>query len=168
MTTIGTTRIPGGDAGTRATLQKMRALVNRSLTDPLIVESARRLVQGLPVRDYDLYAAQVRGYLQEHLQFVPDPRGVEMLSTPRYLLTQIARGYVVQGDCDDAAILGAALAKAVGLRTKFRVLAFYRPDAPFSHVFALVQGRSGWLDLDTTRSARTAGAPVTRSMDLEV
>lgn len=168
-TLISVSRIPGGEPGSMATLQKMRAVVNVSLLDPLVIETARRVVRDLPPRDTDAHAAAIRAYLAEHLQFVQDPRGVEMLATPRYLLTEISRRYIVQGDCDDAAVLGCALAKAVGLQCRLVVLAFTYADAPFSHVFGIVRGRTGWHDLDTTRSARRlVESSVTRSYSLEV
>lgn len=166
--TIG--QIASGDRGAMQTLNTMRSLVNKSLTDPLLIEAARSIVRMLPPRDYDGHVGAVRAYLQEHLQFVQDPNGVEMLSSPRYLLTQINARYFVQGDCDDAAILGAALAKAVGLRARFVIVAFFTLTAPFTHVFTVVKGTSGWRDLDTTRASRYRGTSptVTRHFEMEV
>lgn len=164
--TLGT--IAPGELGAHQTLAKMRSLVNSSLTDPLIIATARRLAVTLPSRDTDSQARAVRAYLLEHLQFVNDPRGLELLATPHYLLTQIAQRYVVQGDCDDAAILGCALAKAIGLRCRFVILGFTYANAPFSHVFGIVKGRSGWIDLDTTRPVRMVEPTVTKKYDVEV
>jgi transglutaminase-like putative cysteine protease len=160
--------ISGGTLGAMQTLQKMRSLVNQGVKDPLVIETARRLVATLPPRDFDSQARAIRAYLVEHFQFTQDPRGLELLATPRYLLTQVAKRYVVQGDCDDAAILGCALAKAIGLRCRFVILAFHYPDAPFAHVFGVVKGRSRWFDLDTTRPVRMVEPTVTRTYDVEV
>lgn len=146
----------------------MRRVVRGSLTDPLVIETARRIVAVLPPRDHDAHALAVRAFLAEHLQFVRDPHGVEMLSTPHYLLTEIARRYMVQGDCDDAAILGAALAKAIGLRARLVAVGFYNRSAPLSHVYTVVQGRR-WHSLDTTRPARLlVEPPVARTLSVEV
>jgi hypothetical protein len=164
--TVGT--IAYGTLGSMQTLQKMKGVINQSLTDPLVIETARRLVAALPARDYDAHARAVQGFLRERFQFVRDPRGVEMLATPRYLLTQVARRYMVQGDCDDAAILGGALAKAIGLRVKLIALGFFRKDAPLSHVYAVVRGRR-WWSLDTTRPVRMeVEPPVSRTLSVEV
>lgn len=157
-----------GTLGSRQTLQRMRSLINKSLTDPLVIETARRLVAALPARDHDGHARAIRTFLEERFQFVRDPRGVEMLATPRYLLTQIGRRYMVQGDCDDAAILGCALAKAVGLKCRLIAVGFFQKDAPLSHVYAIVFGRR-WHNLDTTRPARLlVEPPVSRTMQVEV
>ena len=161
------TSIAPGFIGSMQTLGQMRALVNRSLSDPFIIETARSIIRDLPPRDYNAHARAIREYLAEHLQFAQDPRGQETLATPRYLLTKITNSYVVQGDCDDAAVLGAALAKAVGLRARFIILAFYDQRAPFTHVYTVVKGRTGWLDLDTTRAPNST-APVSKTYDVEV
>lgn len=104
----------------------------------------------------------------EYLSFVPDPLGVELLATPHYLLTRVRDRQFVSGDCDDAAILGAALGKAVGLPAKFRVLAFGSPQLPFQHVYTLLLVRGRWANLDTTRSSRFAPPVPARVFDLGV
>jgi transglutaminase-like putative cysteine protease len=168
MATISVGTIGFGTLGSMQTLQKMRRVINASLTDPLVIETARRLVAALPARDHDAHARAIRAFLEERFQFIRDPRGVEMLSTPRYLLTQARQRYMVQGDCDDAAILGCALAKAVGLKCRLIAIGFFQKDAPLSHVYAIVYGRR-WHSLDTTRPARLlVEPPVTRTMQVEV
>lgn len=144
----------GGDIGAMQTLRRMQRLVNVSLGDPLVIETARSIVEGAGVQGRDeigKYIA-IRDWMEEHLSFLPDPLGVELLSTPRYMLTQIRQKQYVSGDCDDAAILGAALGKAVGLRAKFRALGFVSKRRPFQHVYTLLLVRGQWANLDTTRS----------------
>src|SRR6266704_712714 len=146
----------GGDVGTLQTLGHMRAVVNKSLVDPIVIETARHIVEqaGCLGRNEVCKYQALRQWMEEHLAFLPDPYGVELLATPRYLLDKIGTMGYVSGDCDDAAILGAALGKAVGMKAKFRAYGFLRRGAPFKHVTThlLVAGR--WADLDTTRSQR--------------
>lgn len=164
---LPTTRLPAGPAHPLVTLHRMRAVVNDSLTDPVVIHAARSIVRPLLPRDYDGYARAVYQFMQEHFQFVPDPRGVEWLATPRDLLTGITQRGIVQGDCDEAAILGCALGKAVGRRCRFVVVAFSSPQAPYSHVYGLMQGASQWFSLDVTKPARSV-AVVTRASQVEV
>lgn len=161
------TRLPAGPAHPVVTLVRMRALVNQSLTDPVVVNAARTLVKGCVPRDYDAYARAVISFLQDSFQFVPDPRGVEWLATPRDLLTTVAQKGMVQGDCDEAAILGCALGKAMGRRCRFVIVAFNDSRAPYSHVYGLMQGASRWYSLDVTRPERSV-AVVARSSQVEV
>jgi transglutaminase-like putative cysteine protease len=161
--------IPPGGLGTVATLQRMRQLVTASLVKPRVVQTARAITAECPERDGRCRALLIRRWLDEHLRFVPDPRGVELVVTPEVLLEQIERGYYTQGDCDDAAVLGAALAKAIGLRARFVVLGFLERQGPWRHVYAAVQvGPSVWVDLDVTRPPDWRRAPATRMGTMEV
>jgi transglutaminase-like putative cysteine protease len=151
----------GGDLGSLQTLYRMRQLVNTSLTDPLVIETARSIVEtaGVLGRDQQGKYLALRQWLAEHVVFLPDPLGVELLATPHYLLTKIARAQFVSGDCDDAAILGAALGKAVGLAARFRVLSFVNQSRPFQHVYTLLLVNGQWANLDVTRSPAIAIPP---------
>lgn len=146
--------IPGGDAGAFATLAMMRSLVRKAQADPLTRDVATSIIRYESPRDGGGHARALRAWLASHLQFTRDPRGLELLQEPRAMLQVIAERYAVQGDCDDAAILGAALATAIGLPSRFRVMAFGTPTAPYQHVVADVLTPEGWLDLDVTRSSQ--------------
>lgn len=151
--------IPSGVAGPRVTLGRMKQLVNQSLTDPVVIQAARSVVALEMPRDKDSHARAVKAYLVDHFQFIPDPRGVEALATPRIMLDRLRTGYFVQGDCDEAAILGAAMGKAIGLRAVFVALGFI-PRAPLSHVYTILRGATGWLSLDVTKPQRPLPAAV--------
>ena len=129
----------------------MRRLVNESLPEPSVRLQAARIVQGLTVSDPagQLYA--LRGWLGRVWRFRRDPHGVELVHRPERLLDQFSSWGYVLGDCDDAAVLGAALGKALGFTSRFVVLGFFGPRMPFSHVYTEVRGPRGWVDLDVTR-----------------
>lgn len=170
MATVVRHTIFSGDLGAMQTLRRMRRIVNASLHDALVIETARGIVEdaGVLGRDQAGKFLAIRQWMADHLSFVPDPLGVELLSTPRYMLSRIREQQFVSGDCDDAAILGAALGKAVGLPAKFRVLAFGRPQRPFQHVYTLLLVRGRWANLDTTRSPRFAPPVPARAFELGV
>lgn len=143
--------IPGGDLGAMQTLREMRRLVNESLYQPLLINTAHEIVTPCRARDTGCQAAAIRAWLAAHFRFVPDPRGVELLRTPAVLLEWIEQQGFVTGDCDDAAVLAAALGKAVGLMASFVVVGFRTTGAPFTHVFTLLRTRDGWAEMDVTR-----------------
>lgn len=163
-----TQQIGAGDIGTAATLRKMRQLVNASLTDPVVVQTARSLAAQTFPRDRDSQAQLIKEYLSEHFYFVADPRGVELLTTPRFMLQDIAKRNIATGDCDEAAILGAALGKAIGLPARFVVLGFGVVGASFAHVYTILRGGSRWFSLDVTKPQRGPFPPVTRQATVEV
>jgi hypothetical protein len=157
-----------GDFGARQTLKKMRQLVNGSLVDPLVVETAKWVVADAGVNQLQ-QAYCIGRWMGEHWRFVQDPVDVELLHTPRYMLLAIQSSRAMAGDCDDAAILGAALGKAVGLRARFRALGFQGRSGPLTHVIADVRTPQGWVQLDVTRPAQFTRLPqIQRVVTVEV
>lgn len=156
-----------GDYGARQTLRRMRDLVNRSLTVPLVVETANGIAALVPPRDYVGIAKAIRSWMTQRFRFVRDPLGVELLRDPVYQLNQLSTLGYISGDCDDAAVLGAALAKSVGIGARFVAVSF-QPGAPLVHVYTVLTGRMDGgigslgpgIDLDVTRPAQARARPV--------
>lgn len=152
--------IPFGFRGSLATVERMRAVVRASLRQELVIRTATRVVMFQPTRNQEAHANAIRQYLASVFHFVPDPRGVETIRTPLYQLREIGETGGVGGDCDDAAVLGAALAMAVGISAWFRIVKFRR-DGEFAHVFTILTPRAGQaIDLDVTKPAQGAAVPV--------
>lgn len=152
--------IATGYVGSMQTLARMKSVVRSSLTVPEVVQAAGRIISFLPPRDQVKQALAIRDALTRVFRFVPDPKGVELLRTPLFQLREIHNRGTTIGDCDDAAILGAALGMAVGIGAVFRVISFRR-GANFAHVYTILTPRNGRaIDLDVTKPAQGAAAPV--------
>jgi hypothetical protein len=154
--TLSALPLPGSDFGVYLTLSTMRGMVYREFMNPLVRLTAADIVSGLNGQDGAEQARAIRDYLEIHTEFLRDPDGVEMLHGPVWQVQQIRARGVVQVDCDDVAMLGAALGKAVGLRARFVVVGFDSPKAPYRHVWAELSPRSRpqWIDMDVTRPAQ--------------
>lgn len=159
MRTVAET-ISGGDAGAFQTLTRMQSLVNSRVAHPMVRGVAVAVAREAAPRDLYGQAQAIRDYLSEHVQFLADPAGIELLHDPVIMLTEIARAYTASVDCDDVAILGAALGKAVGLRARFVAVGFFNRTNPLSHVWAELATPRGWLDLDTTRGDQGITVPM--------
>lgn len=134
--------IPGGAAGTRATVGKMLELIRAAKLALVIRNTAVLIVAGLPHKAYADQAAAVQRWVQTHVQFVRDVRGVETLTPPAYLLRTRA------GDCDDHTMLVASLLESIGLPTRIVVGG---PDAEtFLHVWAEVEIGGRWCACETS------------------
>ena len=87
------------------------------------------------------------------------------------MLAQFARDGWIAGDCDEVAILGAALGKSIGIPATFTALAFDSPeDSPdrLAHVFAtLLPGDGDGVSLDVTKPSGPP-PPVTRAVTVNV
>lgn len=153
---LSSTPLPGGDLGTMVTLAAMRGMVTRDFLLPIIRLTATKIVTGYSRKDGVEQAHAIRDWLEEHTEFLRDPDQVEMLHGPAWQVQTIltkGRAYV---DCDDVAMLGAALGKSVGLRARFVVAAFNTPNSPFRHVWTeLSPDSQNWVELDITRSAQS-------------
>ncbi len=123
--------LPGGVAGTRATLKTMARLVKQYKVDPGINLLALQLTKGL--RSYD-HVGEIRAlqrFVRDSIRYVMDVEGVETLRTPPVTLE------VQAGDCDDKSVLLCTLAATIGYPVLFIAVGF--DGETFSHVMAAVK-----------------------------
>lgn len=139
-----TLQLPPGDQGVYCTLAAMRAVIEHAAAQPELQAIARRFgqyQQAAPRRIYE--------WLRDSRRFRRDPRSVELLRHPCQVLAQLGAGVSPAIDCDDVAMLGASLLRALNIP---RVLVVYGKDAggPFTHVFYgtfdLSDGRGPWVE----------------------
>lgn len=98
--------------------------------------------RGLQQKDFEGEARRLHRFVRDEIRYVQDTNGVELLHHPVTLLE------IGAGDCDDKAILLAAMLESIGHQVRFRAVAF-EPDQ-FSHVWAQVKLDGRWVDLETT------------------
>jgi hypothetical protein len=143
-----------GDGGTYATLAKMKSLARSGAAHPLVRATAAALVRDASA-DGVLHAKLIRSFLDDHILFLRDLSTAEALYHPVDLLREIQQKGMAQCDCEDVAMLAAALGMSIGLRARFTVLAF-RPGGPFQHVYCDLSDGAGrvWIDDDITRPSQ--------------
>jgi len=109
-----------------------------------ITRSARKHpVTGKPdLRDVDAIAGAIYTWMVRTINYVRDPWDIERLQSPVVTLRQKA------GDCDDHAILGAALLGSLGVQTGFRIVS--RSGSTFDHIYAVYRSGDQWKSFDTT------------------
>lgn len=163
--------IPFGDAGSFATVARMRNMIDNAIRSPLVVETAHDIAQRFPARAHVRIALGIRDWLKENFLFVRDPVGVELIRTPEYQLRQFQVRKRITGDCDDVAVLGCALGKAVGIPCKLVTIGFDGGGSPgiLSHVFGVLVAPNGSkkginVSLDVTKPAG-ATASVRRRLE---
>lgn len=158
--------IPPGDFGTTWTLAHMRGLVNASLTDPKTRGAAARIVRAINPHHRREQVYTLRRWLDDHIRFLRDPAGLELLHEPRVMLQSICHSGYAAVDCDDAAILAAALGKAIGFPARFVVVGFGGGEhVPFTHVWTeLGVNTTTWVEMDVTRESQELTALITRRL----
>lgn len=140
------------DDRTDATIAAMTALVKHTDVTQLAARVARRLGTHEAYRDYDGMIRSVFELLSPverggRVQFVRDIEGRELLRHPDQLLAEIIRHGQTACDCDDRAMVGVALLRAMGFRAGFVVVG-RRASGPFHHVFFAVERRGRVVPLD--------------------
>lgn len=155
------------------TLADMRARVHTDVGNPLVWETARKIIANVQPRDEVGQAQTIRAWALDHWRFVNDPLWHQLLTTPAYCLEQIQKQGYCQGNCADAAMLTAALCAAVHIQCRFAAVAFHSPTAPYSHVFTLAYprtsiGSTDVVEQDITRPPGLKKAGFTRRLLLTV
>lgn len=144
--------IPDGDAGTLATLAHMRDLVRAQYAEWPVRDRAMLAIRDAGTDPLAQLLA-IRAWLASVLRFTNDPRNTEALHTPVRLLELIDRYGALAADCDDVAILGAALAASIGFPVRFVAVALDK-DGPYEHVWAEAASPTGIgevVEFDVTR-----------------
>jgi transglutaminase-like putative cysteine protease len=169
---VSTALLSGWSFGTNesalATMRNMAKRARSCVRSKEVIDTANRIISVVPSRDRVAQIDAIREWLSQHFRFVSDPIGVELLRDPAEAIQRINRGGFTQGDCDEAAMLGAALGMANGISARFRALAFAR-NAPYTHVIAdLIDDNGHWCALDITRPQGFIAPDAARTLTLTV
>lgn len=167
--------IPEGDAGAVATVNEMARLILDGSTSPIVRRAAVAIASTVAPRDYAGQLAAIRRWVAQHVSFLRDPEGTELLHTPDLLVRSILANGMIHVDCDDVAILASAIGKSIGLLARIVTVAFQDPQrtpAPYAHTWAELSSpidSPRWVEMDTTRSAqRIDPSLISRSFIVDV
>jgi transglutaminase-like putative cysteine protease len=133
--------IPNGPAGAIVTMRAMRQLVRDAVRDPQqqIREAALNILRG--INTFSAQASSIQAWVQGNIEYRRDPPDVELVQTPQVTLQLRA------GDCDDQAVLTAALLQATGHPSQF--IAVGMNGNPLSHVLAQTLIGTSWVAVET-------------------
>jgi transglutaminase-like putative cysteine protease len=143
--------IPDGVAGITETLKRMTALVREYKTDETIYRQARELTRGSLQKDFYGEIAALFDFVQNHIRYVGDVTDVESVQSPTFTLQ------IGSGDCDDKAVLLAALLESINHPTKFIAVGF-SPDS-IEHVYIETRLGTRWIALDPTEPNEVGWKP---------
>jgi hypothetical protein len=148
---VSVAQLAGGDSGVSQTFARMASLVHAAQVDPVVVYAARVLV-GSTGRGQYAGAQAIKAWMVRVFRYVDDPVNVELLVSPSQMIADADADSVVYGDCDEAAVLGAALGMAAGIPAMFTALAFDDDPTRLAHVFVtLLPSDGARVTLDITR-----------------
>jgi hypothetical protein len=144
----------------------MAELTRQSLTDYRIRNLSTKLLHLFYATTYIEWVQSVHAHMQTVFSFVGEPD--EMLMTPSRMMDELDARSMIFGDCDDVAMLIAALAISIGLQARFRAV-FESEDGYFQHVFAEVKlPDERWIEIDPTAPLHRHRAWVGNSLTVGV
>ena len=121
------------DHQTAQTIAAMFAMTEDTDRRQLAHRVAVLLASRLPQKDFLAQLRAVYNFIGERVRFKRDTFNAEHLRHPDQLLAEIIETGSTAADCDDAAMLGAALVRALGMRPVFTMKR--HPLTPFEHVY---------------------------------
>lgn len=159
--TVTQREIPTGDRGTKATLDVMVRLITAASMHPDVRDMALKIMRPDKLKPATSIHA-LREWTRLVMPFVRDPVTAEALTDPVAAIHRIELQGRAPGDCDDVAMLVAAMALSVGFRTRLVVVGFSHTAPltgldskdPFLHIWCEVAPPTGvvaWTEMDTTR-----------------
>lgn len=118
-------------------------------SDPRIRQFAVDIATGLAVSSPIDAAMSIENIARQSFTLVDEPE--ELLIDPSVQLDDLAATGMIRGDCDDAAMLVAALLYSIGLRVRFKAC-IQGPDGSFQHVFTeyMLRTFDRWIPVDPT------------------
>lgn len=91
---------------------RMRIFLEEIRTDEEFLEFARSIIADSPAYDNDQLKI-ILEYVRQNVQYVRDPAGTELLTSPHRMMLLIKQG-AAYGDCDCIAIFCTAICRAIG------------------------------------------------------
>lgn len=121
----------------------MVKLTKAAKADPEIHALSRHLVAQVPGKSWGQEVNTIFRFVRDTIRYTLDPAGWEGLQTPVQTLK------MKSGDCDDQAMLVAALLESIGHKCRF--VAVKVDNSPqYCHVFAQTKIGPNWITLETT------------------
>jgi hypothetical protein len=119
---------------------------------------AESIVRHVAPKDYLSEILALYGWATSPwLRYTNDAIHVEQVKTPYRTLLEVSKTGVSLVDCDDIAVVMAAMALSLGRRCQYVVVGFGHPDV-FTHVFLRVQEpkTKEWIVLDPVAGTHDA------------
>ena len=120
----------------------MAQLAVEGSKDPSVRRQARLLTQHLRQKDFAGEAKACFEFVRDEIRYLKDIASVETLHHARTMLEMRA------GDCDDKAILLAAMLASIGHQLQFIACAFV--PGQFAHVWTRDYIGARWVDMEPT------------------
>jgi hypothetical protein len=138
-----------GEWGAKQTLSEMRRLVVEAIQSQVPRQLALTLIGFGSVRNPSVFVDILKRWVLMHVTIVDEFE--ELLISPIVMISEIVQLGKSAGDCDDIAMLSAAILSSIGAQTRLQAR-FRQSDGSYAHVFCqyMFPYDQGWSDFDPT------------------
>ena len=135
--------------GAKQTLAEMKRLVIEAIQAQTPRTLALSLIGSGSIRNPQIFVEILKRWVLMRVTIIDEFE--ELLISPLIMISEIDQTGQSAGDCDDVAMLAAAILSSIGARTRLQAR-FPQPDGSFSHVFCQYQfpEETDWFDFDPT------------------
>jgi len=110
-------------------MNQLAKLIKTGRVDPLIRDTAWRVIRGLAERDELSEAKSLFSYVRDKIRYVRDPYGEDVFEDAKFTLGRRS------GDCDATCVLLGAMLQSVGFPYRIKVVS--RDGRRWTHVFGV-------------------------------
>jgi transglutaminase-like putative cysteine protease len=129
----------------------MKEMVQKTDKDRIVKETASALIAKIQPQNLLMQVKVITGWVRRNLHYVRDIYGVEELTNPVSVLYNIrAKKNSHSSDCDDYAMLLAALFRSVGFPTRLEALAVNNTQYDHARVSVLIGDT--WYPVEGTKN----------------
>jgi hypothetical protein len=135
---ISETEVGDGLSGNIQTIDLMKKVARLRSGDQLLRKLALNILANYRVKSHYFVdeALAIGDYVKNKVRYVRDPDNIERLQDPIDMIKDIQNG-TAQGDCDDMALVTAALLLSVGHQPLFRAVRYEQPLGNFNHIYVV-------------------------------
>jgi len=157
-----------GDSAIFKTVNHMKRIINHDSLEPVVMDFAYQITEGAFTPFEKIQA--IFEWVKKNLKYIKDgtlsqiiksnaimygnyfnnPAGVEVLSSPKFLIEEYLRGKQPTEDCDGFTMLILTMLKILGIKGKMKIISI-RSNLTYSHVYPLAFDGTQWLALDAIR-----------------
>lgn len=120
----------------------IRYLLDKAAESPDVRQLAIEVTQ-----DKEDQIAAIYDWIKDNVKYIPDPDQIELFISPVRMVNEYRKGMLLGGDCDDMAILAAALYRSIGIPAN--VILIDSTGGGLNHAFCQVRSNKlGWTNCD--------------------
>jgi hypothetical protein len=133
-------KVGDGINGNLDTIEVMKKMAREFSRHDLVKRLATNILHynNIPSHHYLDESRAIGEFVKKHIRYVKDPVGTESLQAPDMMIRMMQDVGYSMGDCDDMALLTAALLMSVGIRPRFRAVRYKEGEGNFNHIYVVV------------------------------